>query len=138
MSSKVPSKRGPDHTDCGRVGRLAGVPTLLILCICVMAQWLRWDLGISEVPIPSSSREETRVLDYMDDLNVLCRDKWAVERMLKYTQIYEAVAEAKLSESKGTCMGRLRDLLAPGVSITHERVKILRVEFDPQLKAQGA
>lgn len=67
-----------------------------------MAQHIRQDPGIWGSPIPSGSREETKVLANMDDLKILCQSKWFMERALWLTQVYEVAAGAKLSMSKST------------------------------------
>lgn len=56
-------------------------------------------------------------------------------RVLRYTQVYEAAAGTKLNVNKSTCLalGELRDLSALGVSIPCEGVKMLKVQFDPEL-----
>lgn len=79
--------------------------------------------------IPMGSRKERRVLDYMDHLNVLCRDKLLMERALQHAQTYRAPTGAKLNVAKSTflALGKLRILSTLGVSVPPEGVKILRV-----------
>ncbi|KYO19732.1 C-type lectin lectoxin-Thr1-like [Alligator mississippiensis] len=103
-------------------------------------QCIRKDPGMSGVQIPRGSREETRVLIYMDDLNLLCQNKCSVERALWHTQIYKAAVGAKLNMSKSPCLavGKLRDLESLGVLVPCKGVKILVVEFSPKLSGRKA
>ncbi|KYO34172.1 hypothetical protein Y1Q_0002472 [Alligator mississippiensis] len=90
---------------------------------------------MGEVQIPGGNKEETKVLAYMGDLNILCQNKCAVERAVLHTRVYKATAGAKLDVSKSTSLavGKLGDLESLGVSVPCEGVKILGVEFDLEL-----
>ncbi|KYO22359.1 hypothetical protein Y1Q_0002951 [Alligator mississippiensis] len=81
--------------------------------------------------IPRGSREELRVLTYMDDLNILCRVKWSIENMLQHTQVYGAATEAKLSMAKSTflSLGKLGDLSSLGEA--RQGAEVLTRGFQP-------
>ncbi|KYO42756.1 hypothetical protein Y1Q_0016152 [Alligator mississippiensis] len=110
-------------------------PILVICAIKPLAQHLRQDPAIRGVHIPGSSNREAKILIYMDNLNILCQNRGLVERALAHTQVYEVVAGAKLNMNKSTClaMGEVRDLESLGVSVPCEGIRILGVDFDPEL-----
>ncbi|KYO41551.1 hypothetical protein Y1Q_0006324 [Alligator mississippiensis] len=76
----------------------------------------------------------------MDDLNILCRNMEMVKRALAQMHVYEAAAGAKLNVSKSAClsMGKVRDLESLGVSVPREGVRILGIDFDPELSGRTA
>ncbi|KYO19275.1 hypothetical protein Y1Q_0016277 [Alligator mississippiensis] len=120
-----------------------GYPLSLILFICTvepLAQCIRQNPRMNRVQIPDGSRKEIRDLAYMDDLNILCQNKWSVERFLWHTQVYEAATGAKFKVSNSICLatGELRDLEFLGVSVPCEGAKILGMEFDPEVSSQKA
>ncbi|KYO26488.1 hypothetical protein Y1Q_0002125 [Alligator mississippiensis] len=124
-------------------GTCQGCLLSLILFICTtepLAQCIRQDPMMSKVQIPGRSREETRILAYLDDLNILCHNKCSVERTMWHTQVYKVVSGVMLNVSKSTClaMGELRDLESLGVSVLCKWVKIPRVEFNPKLSRRMA
>lgn len=41
--------------------------------------------------MPGGSKAETRVLAYMDDLNIQCNDKWLVESVTIHTGIQSSI-----------------------------------------------
>ncbi|KYO22926.1 hypothetical protein Y1Q_0005441 [Alligator mississippiensis] len=114
-------------------------PILFICAIEPLAQHIRQNSMMIHVQIPSGSKEETRLLAYMDDLNILCWNKRSEKKGLWHTQVYKAAAGPKLNMSKSTClaMGKLEDLESLGVLVSHEGVKI-RVGFDPELSGKTA
>ncbi|KYO18437.1 hydroxyacid oxidase 2 isoform A [Alligator mississippiensis] len=111
-------------------------PILLVCTIKPLTQHLSQDPGIHGVHILGSSNQDCKLLAYMENLNILCQNKWSVETALWNTQVNEA--GAKLNVSKSTClaMGNLRNLESLGVSVPCEGVKILRIEFDPKLSSR--
>ena len=62
----------------------------LILFLCAiepLVLHIKQDPGMHEVLIPRESKEETKVLAYMDDQNVLCQNKCAVESTLAHMDL---------------------------------------------------
>ncbi|KYO18425.1 hypothetical protein Y1Q_0008537 [Alligator mississippiensis] len=102
-------------------------PILFICAIESLVHCRRQDPGICGVHILGSSKQEVEVLAYMDDLNILCWNKWLVEGALWHTRVYEVVAGAKLNVSNSTCFAvdELGDLESLGVSVTCKGVRIL-------------
>ncbi|KYO27640.1 hypothetical protein Y1Q_0005206 [Alligator mississippiensis] len=120
-----------------------GCPLSLILftfTIEPLAQCLRQDPGIHGLHNPGSSNCKAKVLAYLDYLNILCWNRGSVERALVNMQVYEALVGAKLNVSKSTCLavGEVRDLESLGVSVPHEGVRILRIDFNPELSGRTA
>ncbi|KYO31982.1 hypothetical protein Y1Q_0007019 [Alligator mississippiensis] len=53
-------------------------------------------------------------------------------------QVYKAAAVAKLNVSKSICLavGEVKDLESLGVSVPHEGVRILGIDFDLELSGR--
>lgn len=63
-----------------------------------------------------------------------------MERALWHTQVYELAAGSKVNMSKSTCLTlcELGDLVSLWVSVPREWVKILEIEFDPEVSGRKA
>ncbi|KYO42245.1 hypothetical protein Y1Q_0002859 [Alligator mississippiensis] len=124
------------------LGVWQGCPLFLILFICAikpLAQHLRQEPGICGVYILGGSSQEAKVLAYMDDLNILCLSKWSADRALWHMQVWEVVVGAKVNSSKSIflAVAKLGDLESLDISVTHEEVKILGVEFNCKLSSRS-
>lgn len=107
-------------------------PLLFICCIEPLVVSLCGEKIIRGVTIPGSGGREAKVLSYMDDVVVVCKDVRSVKRAVLVAECFCSVSGFKINLEKSVCcgFGNWSASESLKVNVIKEQIKILGVVFD--------
>ncbi len=86
-----------------RSGVRQGCPSsslLYVACIEPLAQVLRRDQWIKGLRIPGTGGLTANTVLYMDDINILCKDVFSIQRTMDLTDLFGKASGARLNRDK--------------------------------------
>lgn len=112
-------------------------PLLYIFALEPVLSKIRRSKQVAGVIIPGSGQQEVRVLAYMDDVSLICRDNYSVSKALDIMRLFERASGSKINieKSHAMCIGdwKEKDTIKKELTVEEDGVKVLGVIFDKDI-----
>lgn len=106
-------------------------PLLFICCIEPLAIAIRANKQTCGLFVPGSGGEQVKCILYMDDVSIICRDEFSMEKTVGTVEGFCKASGSKVNMGKSECMmyGKWARVPSIGLCLKNDFIQILGVKF---------